>query len=141
VSGLDHTLEPEPVQVRRLEVITGELGRRYWSPEDKARILAEASAAGVVVSEVARRHGLRPQQVFGWRRQARGGELVPSGERPPLFAPVVAGSEAMTAPAAAPADAAALEVVIELGEVRLRIGPAVPAKRVAAIVAALRVRQ
>ncbi|WP_144428228.1 transposase [Azospirillum thiophilum] len=51
-----------------MEVITGDVGRRTWSPEEKARILAEAAVPGVVVSEVARRHGLRPQQVFGWRR-------------------------------------------------------------------------
>lgn len=38
-------------------------GRRTWSPE--------AAAPDTVVSEVARRHGLRPQQVFGWRRAAR----------------------------------------------------------------------
>ncbi|NUB11502.1 transposase [Azospirillum brasilense] len=51
-----------------MEVITGDVGRRTWSPEEKARILAEAAVPGAVVSEVARRHGLRPQQVFGWRR-------------------------------------------------------------------------
>jgi transposase len=126
------------VQVRRLEVITGELGRRHWSPEDKARILAEASMPGVVVSEVARRHGLRPQQVFGWRRQARDGELVAPGERPPLFVPAVPAREAIPAATPASDDVAAQEVVIEVGEIRLRIGAAVPAKRVAAIVAALR---
>ncbi|WP_425290406.1 transposase [Azospirillum palustre] len=54
-----------------MEVITGDVGRRTWSPEEKARILAEAAIPGVVVSEMARRHGLQPWQVFDWRREAR----------------------------------------------------------------------
>lgn len=43
---LDLTLEPEPVEIRRFEVITGAGGRRFWSAEAKARILAEALAPG-----------------------------------------------------------------------------------------------
>jgi transposase len=57
--------------VRRIELITGAGRRRRWSSEDKARIVAESLAVGVSVSEVARRHGLSPQQLFGWRREAR----------------------------------------------------------------------
>ena len=60
------------VGVRRLEVITGVGGRRAWSHEDKGRIVAESFAAGANVSAVARRYGLRPQQVYAWRRLARG---------------------------------------------------------------------
>ena len=71
MSTLDLTLDPEPVRVRRMEVITGNVGRRTWSPEEKARILAEAAVPEAVVSEMARRHGPRLQQVFGWRREAR----------------------------------------------------------------------
>jgi transposase len=71
VSTLDHTLKPEAT-VRRLEVITGTGRRRRFSEDDKARIVEETLVAGAVVSEVARRHGLTPQQVFTWRRQARG---------------------------------------------------------------------
>ena len=40
-------------------------GRRRWSAEDKTRIVAEATAPGAVVSAVARRWQVRPQQVFG----------------------------------------------------------------------------
>jgi transposase len=70
VSMLDHTLKSD-VTTRRLEVIT-ETGRRRWfSKDDKARIVEETLAPGAVVSDVARRHGLTPQQVFTWRRQAR----------------------------------------------------------------------
>jgi transposase-like protein len=60
----------EPKEIRRLEVITGVGGRRAWSDEDKGRIVAESFAAGANVSAVARRYGLRPQQVYTWRRLA-----------------------------------------------------------------------
>lgn len=53
VSGLDLTLEPER-QPRRFEVITGAGGRRRWTVDDKARIVAETLEPGAVASEVAR---------------------------------------------------------------------------------------
>src|SRR5260370_21465120 len=64
-----HSAITEPV--RRLEVFTGAGRRRKWSDEDKARIVAETVASGESVCAVARRHGLSPQQLFGWRRQLR----------------------------------------------------------------------
>jgi transposase len=48
----------------------------------------ETLAPGAVISEVARRHGLTPQQVFAWRRQARQRSAA-SGERKALFVPAV----------------------------------------------------
>lgn len=71
MSGFNPTLDPKPVQVRRLEVLTGVGGRRRWSPDDKARIVKETLARGATVSDVARRHDIRPQQLFGWRRRMR----------------------------------------------------------------------
>jgi transposase-like protein len=69
----DDTKEvPAPVRLRRIEMITGAERRRKWSAEEKAEIVAESLAEGAVVSDVARRHGLSPQQLFGWRaRMAR----------------------------------------------------------------------
>src|SRR5258705_11922733 len=64
-----HSAITEPV--RRLEVFTGAGRRRKWSNEAKARIVAETVASGESVCAVARRHGLSPQQLFGWRRQLR----------------------------------------------------------------------
>jgi transposase len=64
-----HSAFTEPV--RRLEVFTGAGRRRKWSDADKARIVAEIVASGDSVCSVARRHGLSPQQLFGWRRQLR----------------------------------------------------------------------
>lgn len=87
MSMLDHTLKSD-VTARRLEVIT-ETGRRRWfSKDDKARIVEETLAPGAVVSEIARRHGLSPQQVFTWRRQAR--RLpTPMADDPPFVPAVV----------------------------------------------------
>jgi transposase len=88
MSAFDRRVDPEVREVRRLEVITGALGRRRWSAEPKARIVAESLAPGVVISEVARRHDLRPQQLFAWRHQARQGRLaLPPAEL--SFVPVV----------------------------------------------------
>jgi transposase len=64
--------------MRRLEVFTGAGRRRAWTVEQKAQILAESYESGERVSTVARRHGLTPQQLFGWRRDA-GGRLSHGG--------------------------------------------------------------
>jgi transposase len=64
-----HSAITEPV--RRLEVFTGAGRRRTWRDQDKARIVAEIATSGDSVCAVARRHGLSPQQLFGWRRQLR----------------------------------------------------------------------
>jgi len=72
---------------QRLEIFTGAGRRRSWTAEQKAAIVAESLEDGALVSHVARRHGLTPQQLFNWRRQARreAGEGI--GGLP--FAPVV----------------------------------------------------
>jgi transposase len=72
MSRLDHTLDPNGGSVRRIEVITGGgERRRRWSDEEKAQAVEESLAPGAVVSVVARRRGLTPQQLFSWRREAR----------------------------------------------------------------------
>ena len=87
MSTLDHKLEPEVTTVRRLEVITGTGRRCQFTGNFKARVVEETLAAGAVVSEVARRHGLTPQQVFTWHRQARQAAPQPTEAR--LFVPAV----------------------------------------------------
>ena len=70
---LDHTLKSD-VTARRLEVIT-ETGRRRWfSKDDKARIVEETLVPGAVVSEIARRHGLTPQR----HRRRRSTDVITS---------------------------------------------------------------
>jgi transposase len=77
------------VEVRRLEVITGTGRRRQFAEETKARIIEETLAAGAVVSKIARRHGLTPQQLFTWRRQARTAATTADQEKSPQFVPAV----------------------------------------------------
>jgi transposase len=83
---------------RRVELLTGPGRRRRWSAEDKARVIAETLAPGVRVSDVARRWQLHPQQVFGWRHEARKDTAAQrraiSGGTGPSFVPIVTESEA-----------------------------------------------
>jgi transposase len=122
VRSFDPTFEPNGVVgVRRLEVITGVGGRRSWSRDDKARIVAESFAARANVSAVARRYGLRPQQVYAWRRLARTGALVLPAEEEVGFVPVVAtGGEARSS---APSQAGIVE--IDVAGTVIRAGPGV----------------
>ena len=88
--SFDPTFEPNgAVGILRLEVITGVGGRRSWSRDDKARIIVESFAVRANVSAVARRYGLRPQQVYAWRRLAREGRLALPAEGEVGFVPVV----------------------------------------------------
>ena len=75
---LKHTLESKADEAdattdsfRRIELITGTGRRRHWSSDEKSRILLESLQPGANVSDVARRNGLSPQQLFGWRREVR----------------------------------------------------------------------
>ncbi|WP_457799123.1 transposase [Methylocystis sp. S23] len=56
--------EPEAFPARRIEVFTGSGRRRTWGADQKAAIVAESFAEGASVCEVARRHGLTPQQLY-----------------------------------------------------------------------------
>ena len=102
--------------------------RRQWSSAAKERIVAAASEPGVNVSALARTHGLSPQQVFTWRRQAVG----KSGKKETGMA---GASFAMVA-----LDGVSGGGVVEIavGGMTLRIGPAVPAARVKEILQAVR---
>jgi transposase len=123
MSGIDSTLKSEAREVRRLEVINGALGRRRWSPEVKGRIVAESLAPGVVVSEVARRHDLLPQQVFAWRHQARQGRLVLPAEEL-SFVPVVATAD-MSSPSATSLEVPTAVSGVPSGTIEVALGGAV----------------
>jgi transposase len=114
--------------VRRLEVFTGAGRRRAWSAEQKDRIIAESYACGEAVSVVARRHGLTPQQLFGWRRKAqrRAGD---AGD--PAFAPVIIDTGA-----ARSGGAPLIEIVIDAAIVR--VAPGIDAAALAAVLRAVK---
>ena len=121
--SFDPTFEPNGVVgVRRLEVITGVGGRRSWSRDDKGRIVAESFAARANVSAVARRYGLRPQQVYAWRRLARDGALVLPAKDEVGFVPVVATGGEAAQPTATPARAGVVEIEVAGTVIRAAAG-------------------
>lgn len=63
--------------MRRIEVFTGEGRRRKWALADKIALVAEMVATDNI-SELARRHGLRPSKLSGSPR--RGGAVDPPGQ-------------------------------------------------------------
>lgn len=140
MTSFDHTLDPKPVPVRRLEVITGVGGRRRWDPDLKADIMLEALAPGAVVSDVARRHGLRPQQLFGWLREARRSPVEPTS-----FVPVVIEApEIRAAPAALPQPKKRRRrsreggIELDVAGVKVRVERGAEAKTIAAVIQALK---
>jgi transposase len=68
-----HTPRLMTGRYERIEVITGVERRRRWSVEEKLRIVTESLTAGVPVSVVARRHRVRSNLLFRWRKLARQG--------------------------------------------------------------------
>jgi transposase len=75
---------------RRIEVLTGPGRRRRWSDDEKVRVVGETLQPGVSVTEVARRWEICPQQVWGWRRQVREGQLMaPEAMPSQRFIPIV----------------------------------------------------
>ncbi len=134
MSKLDHMLEPETASVHRLEVISGTGRRRRFSDEFRARVVEETLAPDAVVSQIARRHGLTPQQVFTWRRQARevSGE---SAVEAPVFVPAVIEDRPASGSAGTRRSDAIIE--IEIGGSIVRVGRGVDADTVAAVIAAL----
>lgn len=139
MSGLDLTLDPER-QLRRFEVINGAGGRRHWSVDDKARIIAETLEPNAIISEVARRYGLRPQQVFAWRREARKQSVQ---QESPTFVPaVVAAAEPVASRSSkqrkrkATRDAGMIE--LEIDGIAMRVGRGADTKTVAAVIRALK---
>lgn len=121
----------------RIAVVQRPRGYRKWPEEVKARIVAESFRAGVRVVDVARRHGVLAHQLSDWRRQARQGLLaLPEDAAEGLeaaFVPLALEPEVSTG-----ANELSGVVIIEMGDVVLRVPGDVPAERAAALVRALR---
>ena len=58
------------------------VARRNWPDDTKARIVEEALAPDVNVSAIARRYGMAPSQLFGWRRKAIANGRIERREAP-----------------------------------------------------------
>lgn len=125
--------------------------RRKWSAQEKAEIVAESLAEGAVVSDVARRHGLSPQQLFGWRARLRHAVKgsAPSSDATPAFVPAVVenGPPFPTAPSLPAAvvakDTAGVDpapIEIALGRVIVRVRGRADPRALTTVLKALRVR-
>lgn len=53
----------------RMEILTGVERRREWSDDEKLSILQEAADPDARIADVARRHDIKPQQIYTWRRK------------------------------------------------------------------------
>jgi transposase len=97
ISEHEHVSNAGGEPVRRFEVFTGSGRRRSWSGEDKAAIVAESYSGADTVCGTARRHGLTPQQLFAWRRQARQRMAALEGPARSVFVPAVVEATVPTA--------------------------------------------
>lgn len=111
--------------------------RRVWSREAKERIVAEASAPDANVSAIARAHGLTPQQLFKWRREAQdvaeAGGLAGAADAAIAFVEL---APMQTSAPARSARAAVCEIVV--ADIVLRIGSDVPMSRIIELIRAAR---
>jgi transposase len=128
------------VGYRRIEVLTGPERRRKWSDDDKARIVAETLEPGAVVTEVARRWQISPQQVFDWRRQARIGAAKATAPAVADFVPIVPEPpEVVPQPVVSTAPARATPPIeVKLAGAVLRVAPGTDMDLLTAVLRAIR---
>lgn len=121
-----------------LEVLTtrrsGREVHRQWPDEIKARIVSESLRLGVMVNEVAARHGLKANHLSTWRTLARQGKLVLPEPRDAVeFAALIVDTPAPEPPSVRPV--CRTEIVVDPLTIRLEEGAS--AARIAAITRAL----
>ena len=104
----------------RIDAARNDLRRRQWAMNDKARIVAEAVEPGAVVCDVARRHGVRPQQVLVWRREARDRARHAALEEQGV-APIVVDASMPAVTASRPPGPRRIQISQDGGEVDLEI--------------------
>ena len=139
MSTLNQKLEPEVKEVHRLEVITGTGRRRQFTEDFKAQVVEETLAPGAVVSNIARRRGLTPQQVFTWRRQARQAAPQPTENEAPTFVETALPSPlARKRPRTHLMDRSSGSIEVEIEGVTVRVGCGTDAKTIAAMLRALK---
>jgi transposase len=130
------------VGTKRMGLLVPGRRRRYWSDEEKRRIVAETLVSGASVSEIALKHGVNANLVFTWRRDPRFDGVLDEERFLPVM--VEAGDQAAPVPAAplseAPVDSSVSgRMDIELGcGTRLRVDRSVDGRALARVLRALR---
>ena len=89
---------------------------RKRSKEEERQIVEESLESGVTVVSVAGKYGVRPGQIFGWRRAYKEGRLTAEGNAPALL-PVRLSDVSRTARPARASGA----LYIELSNARIEI--------------------
>lgn len=116
------------------EILIGADGNRRWHDEVKGHLVAETLVPGVTVNEVARRVGMRPNNLSEWRRMAREGKLVLPDLSGAAFVPVEVIQEPTPVEEPMPQQQT---VDLIKGAITIRLNAGTPAMRIAEIVAAL----
>lgn len=140
----DDASSSRPAQ--RFEVFTGAGQRRDWRPL-KAAIVAESYSGLESVSAVAKRHGLRPSQLFTWRRElrkaldARGMSPTEVLDGAPSFVPAVL--EPMAASVPSPIErrrrrSRTSAIELEIDGVAVKIASGADKRTIAAVIEALK---
>lgn len=116
-----------------LEVLTtsrsGREVHRHWPDEVKAQIVSESLRPGVMVNEVAERHGLKPNHLSTWRTMARQGKLVlPPPEDAVEFAAVIVDPAVSNSPSK---EVGRPEIIV--GSLTIRLEEGASAARIAAV--------
>ena len=114
---------------RRMDVVPAGRERRRWTPEAKARIIAESMAPRANVAEIARRNDMLPQQLYAWRREAR--ERREAGDDT-AFVPAVVEQPAKPEQTCA-------EIRIDLRGVTIRVPDGVSADHIERVLLAVQV--
>jgi transposase len=135
---------------RRIEVITGQRGRRRWTAEEKVRIVAESFEADVNISEVARRNGVACGLLTVWRRQVAAAVAGKAPSFVPIQVEAESGGETAGEPTrvssvqtrsleiAAPVTKLSGVIEIEMSGARIRVEPGVELATLSTVLAALR---
>lgn len=130
--------------IRRFEVVTGVGRRRTFAVEEKLALVAQMADCGNIC-ELARRHDLRPSQLFTWRRELRyAAEAVEGAAPEAMFVPAVIEPEPVPAVAAAPRKKRvrrahpATAVELEIDGVSVKIARGADAGVIAAVIDALK---
>jgi len=136
-TNFNRSVKTEASRGLRVEVITGVERRRDWTDEEKLSIIMESCQDGVVISDVARRHGMKPQQLFTWRNEFRRQQAARVQQNgTPAFAPVMIADERPAAAPVSSTDGALIEIAI--GGATIRVSGGVDAKALAAVLRAVK---
>jgi transposase len=106
--------------------------RRFWSSDEKRRMVAESFTPGASVSTVAQRYGVNANLLFTWRRRDARSATSSGAEQLELVSVRVADERAP----AAPEPVGRMEIVLTAGE-RILVGADVDAAALARVVKAL----